>query len=204
MSPPLVSHTWNLSRFLIKCVFSRIICNILVSSFFFSPASQWRSTKCRLSASRKLLLQVGNCKWRPDQQVNCDVINWMCNLNWRQKKKGAAEEIVEMVINSKDMNLRKLWEIMEERRAWSAAGNGFTKSQTQLSEWMTTPPWVQNDDHSVMQLRAEGGGAAGGERKFSFPPKQPKDRCVLFFSTYKCNSWEIISMEKKKSLCIYQ
>ena len=69
--------------------------------------------------------------------------------------------------------------------------------ESDTAKWVndTTTLRVQNDDHSVMQLRAEGGDAVGGERTFSFPPKQPKDHCVLFFSTYKCNSWEIISME---------
>ena len=32
-----------------------------------------------------------------------------------------------------DMNLSKLWEIVEDRGAWHAAVHGATKSQTQLS-----------------------------------------------------------------------
>ena len=32
-----------------------------------------------------------------------------------------------------DMNLSKLWEIMEENRAWHAAVHGVTKNQTGLS-----------------------------------------------------------------------
>ena len=32
-----------------------------------------------------------------------------------------------------DMNLSKLWEIVEDRGAWHAAVHGVTKSQTQLS-----------------------------------------------------------------------
>ena len=34
------------------------------------------------------------------------------------------------IINSMDMNLRKLWEIVEDRGAWHAAVHGVTKSQT--------------------------------------------------------------------------
>ena len=33
-----------------------------------------------------------------------------------------------------DMNLGKLWEIMQDRDAWRAAVHGVTKSQTPLSD----------------------------------------------------------------------
>ena len=34
------------------------------------------------------------------------------------------------IINSVDMNLSKLWEIVKDREAWRAAVHGVTKSQT--------------------------------------------------------------------------
>ena len=42
------------------------------------------------------------------------------------------------MIDSKDMSLTKLWEIVEESGAWLATVPGATKSQTQLSDCPAT------------------------------------------------------------------
>ena len=48
----------------------------------------------------------------------------------RQKEKGVAEDEIDSITDSIDMNLSKLWEIVKDRGAWCAAVLGVVKSWT--------------------------------------------------------------------------
>ena len=46
---------------------------------------------------------------------------------------------LDSIIDSVDMDLSKLWEIVGAREAWCATVHGVAKSQTQLSDRITAP-----------------------------------------------------------------
>ena len=50
--------------------------------------------------------------------------------NWGQKEEGKSEDEIDRIIESMDMNLSKLREIVKDREAWRAAVYGVAKSWT--------------------------------------------------------------------------
>ena len=62
------------------------------------------------------------------------------------------------IIDSIDMNLGKLWEMVMDREAWRASVHGVVKSQTWLSDWTTTATtWNIEIWHWWMYLQGNNG-----------------------------------------------
>ena len=77
--------------------------------------------KSRLTGKDLMLGKIEGKRWRGHQRMR-----WLDSITY-----------------SMDMNLNKLWEIVEDRGAWRAAVNRITKSQTWLSDWTTTMWYLQ-------------------------------------------------------------
>ena len=55
----------------------------------------------------------------------------------RRKRRWQKMKWLDGIINSMDMSLSKLWEIVKDREAWHGTVHEISKSQTQLSKWTT-------------------------------------------------------------------
>ena len=56
----------------------------------------------------------------------------------KSERRGHRMRWTDSITNSMDVNLNKLWKIIEVRGTWHAAVPGITKSQTWLRNWTTT------------------------------------------------------------------
>ena len=55
--------------------------------------------------------------WSPDAKNQLTGKDPDVGKDWRQKEKGKAEDEIDSITDSMDMNLSKLWEIVKDREA---------------------------------------------------------------------------------------
>ena len=102
----------------------------------------------------------------PEQKANSLEKTLMLGKIEGKRRGQQRMNLLDGIINTMDMSLSKLQEMVKDREVWHAAVHGVTKSQTWLSNWTTTinkDPLYSTGNTAQCFVAAWTGGELGGE-----------------------------------------
>ena len=130
----------------------------ILGCLFISVKISWELLAKATYKEDNNLLQI--CRFTVEAEAPIfrppNVKNQLWKRPWRWERLWARGEVEDRgwvrvrvrlngIADSMAMSLNKLREIVKDREAWSAAGHGIAKSQTQLSNWTTTTKFMVED-----------------------------------------------------------
>ena len=81
------------------------------------------------------LWYFGHLMWRTDSLEKTLMLG---KIEGKRRRGWQRTRLFDGITDSMEMSLSNLWETVKDRKAWSAAVHGITKSRTWLSDWTAT------------------------------------------------------------------
>ena len=142
-------------------------------SFVLEVVEQYSMEGLRLKFK---LQHLGHLMWSPSSLEEALMLGKIVSRRRRNKRVRLCDGITD----SKDMSLRKLWEIVKDREAFFVAKHVITQSQTWLSNWII-PMRTQSPMKALVLVGVEKdlGGRGGFPSSVAGPWIQGKEQKIL-------------------------